>query len=281
MRYILVPALSFSVSAAAQTPEKHAPPPRATPLIQDNSFLVEEAYNQGRGIVQHISTFSRAAGGGGWAYSFTQEWPVPGQRHQLSYTIPVNRTGEAGNGGGTGLGDIALNYRYQIGGGEGEATAFAPRITAMLPTGASRRGLGAGGAGLQVNLPFSAELSASLVVHSNAGATYTARARDALGNRAATLDVSLAQSVIWLARPRVNLMLEAAWTRTQEVTGPGRTERGTELLLSPGVRGAIDLRSGLQIVPGLAVPIGLGPSRGERSVFVYLSFEHPFANQTR
>ena len=27
------------------------------PVIQDNSFLVEEAYNQEAGIVQHISTF--------------------------------------------------------------------------------------------------------------------------------------------------------------------------------------------------------------------------------
>jgi len=26
----------------------------------------------------------------------------------------------------------------------------------------------------------------------------------------------------------------------------------------------------------LAFPIGVGPSRGEKSVFFYLSFEHPF-----
>jgi hypothetical protein len=32
----------------------------------------------------------------------------------------------------------------------------------------------------------------------------------------------------------------------------------------------------LQIVPGLALPIGLGPIAGERGVFAYLSFEHPF-----
>lgn len=274
MRYVALFALLLSaVNARAQ--ER---PVRPTPLIQDNSFLVEEAYNQGPGIVQHISTFERAARGGGWAYSLTQEWPMPGQRHQLSYTVPVSRTDEA-SGSSAGLGDVAVHYRYQIGGAQGEATAFAPRLTVVLPSGASRRGLGAGGAGLQFNLPFSAELPAALVVHSNAGATYTARARDASGSAAATTDVLLGQSVIWLVRPRVNLMLEAAWSRTQDVVGSGRTERGTELLLSPGIRGAIDLRSGLQIVPGLAFPIGLGPSRGERSVFVYLSLEHPFANQ--
>ena len=274
MRYLAVVALLLrATDALAQ--ERPAGP---SPLIHDNSFLIEEAYNQGPGIVQHISTFSRTARGGGWAYSFTQEWPVPGQRHQLSYTIPIGRTDEA-SGSSAGLGDVAVHYRYQVGGAEGQATAFAPRLTVVLPSGASRRGLGAGGAGLQFNLPFSAELPASLVTHSNAGATYTARARDASGSEAATVDVTLGQSVIWLVRPRLNLMLEAAWSRTQEVVGPGRTERGTELLLSPGLRGAIDLRSGLQIVPGLAFPIGLGPSRGERSVFVYLSLEHPFANQ--
>jgi len=99
------------------------------------------------------------------------------------------------------------------------------------------------------------------------------------GNRAAALDYTLAQSIIWLARPKLNFMLEATWTRAQEVVGPGDTQAATEFLVSPGVRGAIDLPSGLQIVPGLAFPIGVGPSRGERSVFLYLSLEHAFARQ--
>jgi hypothetical protein len=29
-------------------------------------------------------------------------------------------------------------------------------------------------------------------------------------------------------------------------------------------------------VPGIALPIGVGASRGEKAVFLYLSFEHPF-----
>jgi len=71
-------------------------------------------------------------------------------------------------------------------------------------------------------------------------------------------------------------MLESTWSADQEVTGSGRTERSTEVLLSPGLRGAIDFASGLQIVPGIAFPFGIGSSRGERAVFAYLSFEHPF-----
>jgi hypothetical protein len=34
--------------------------------------------------------------------------------------------------------------------------------------------------------------------------------------------------------------------------------------------------SGLQKVPGIAFQIGLGPSRREHGLFMYLSFEHPF-----
>ncbi|HZK78257.1 MAG TPA: hypothetical protein VFC35_05065 [Gemmatimonadaceae bacterium] len=51
--------------------------------------------------------------------------------------------------------------------------------------------------------------------------------------------------------------------------------------ISPGVRAAFNFASGLQIVPGIAFPIGVGPSSGERGAFIYLSFEHPFNDQGR
>jgi hypothetical protein len=41
---------------SAAQPSSSAP---AAPGIQDNSFLVEEAYNQNFGVVQHISSFTR------------------------------------------------------------------------------------------------------------------------------------------------------------------------------------------------------------------------------
>lgn len=198
-----------------------------------------------------------------------------GQTHQLSYTVPLGRNGEAPTGA-TGLGDIALNYRYQIGGGERDGFALAPRATLLLPTGASRRALGSGGTGFQVNLPYSVELPARFVAHSNAGMTYTPRARDTDGNSAATRSFMLGQSLIWLAHPKLNLMLESTWISAQGVVGPRQTARTNEFLLSPGLRGAIDFPSGLQIVPGIAFPFGIGSSRGERAVFMYLSFEHPF-----
>src|SRR5918911_1163692 len=112
--------------------------------IQDNSFLLEEAYNQEAGVVQHISAFQRIEDGD-WNYAFTQEWPLGGIRHQLSYTIPVQHSG----GTGTGLGDIALNYRYQLIGHPEAATVMAPRFSLLLPTGNDAFERGTGGLSYQ------------------------------------------------------------------------------------------------------------------------------------
>jgi hypothetical protein len=244
--------------------------------IEDNSFLIEEAYNQEAGVVQHISTFSHPEEGDDWEASFTQEWPLFSQRHQLSYTIPVSRVA-----GGTGVGDVALNYRYQVSNGAVTPVAFAPRLSVLLPTGSEAEGRGAGGAGVQVNLPVSIAATYQWVLHSNVGATYTPTARNSLGDEAATTGFNLGQSAIWLATPNFNLMLEALWTRNQVVVGNDATAHGTSFFISPGVRGAINLRSGLQIVPGIAVPVGVGPSSGETSIFLYLSLEHPFSDAGR
>src|SRR5512147_3224359 len=106
---ILAFLLALGIPAAAQTPTLA---PSDSP-IQDNSFLVEEAYNQEFGVVQHISSFTRFWNSKDWVYTFTQEWPVPGQRHQVSYTVAVQHAG-AFPGSGAGVGDSLINYRYQL-----------------------------------------------------------------------------------------------------------------------------------------------------------------------
>jgi hypothetical protein len=251
---------------------------RAQEPIRDNSFLIEEAYNQEKGVVQHISAFSRGAGSGDWLYSFTQEWPLGGERHQLSFTLPVQEV-HSGLLASAGVGDVAVSYRYQALGVGGGAVAFSPRLSVLAPTGRSRDGLGAGGAGLQVNLPLSWGWGRHLVTHWNAGATHTFSARGRDGSQAGTNALSLGQSVVWLAHPRVNLMLETSYLRAQAVSGPRSTATSDALFVSPGVRWSHDLRGGLQIVPGVAFPIGVGPSRGEHALFLYLSLEHPFQRQ--
>ena len=261
--------------AQQSSPPNPAPPAQSdSKPIQDNSFLIEEAYNQDAGVVQHINTFMRQRNGD-WAYSFTQEWPVPGIRHQLSYTIPVMGFGDRADGG-RGVGDIALNYRYQLIGNGDTKVAVAPRFSLLMPTGDSRKNLGNGAVGYQVNVPVSVVLSNAFVTHFNAGMTYTPSAKDQNGDKASLKDFNLGQSTIWLARPNFNVMLEWLWTSEASVVGQRLTERNDGLLVNPGVRWAYNFKSGLQIVPGVSVPLGLGPSSGQRGIFLYLSFEHPF-----
>lgn len=243
--------------------------------IEDNSFLIEEAYNQEKNVIQHISSFTRLWDSKDWGYTFTQEWPFPGhQKHQLSYTIGAVSSG-AFRANGAGFGDTLLNYRYQLVGGGGQKYAFSPRFSVLVPTGSASAGRGSGGLGVQTNLPLSVYLNRKVVTHWNAGATIIPHARNAAGDRAMATGYNLGQSFIWLAKPRFNVMLETVWTGSESVIARDRTQRNHSLVVSPGVRWAHNLSNGLQIVPGVAVPVGAGPSAGEKGLIVYLSFEHP------
>jgi hypothetical protein len=258
-------AIAAALGASTATAQEAAAP------IADNSFLIEEAYNQEPGVVQHISTFTRPEGGGAWAYAFTQEWPFRGRRNQLSYSVPVVHQ----DGLGTGLGDIALNYRYQLAGRGDHGLHLAPRATLLLPTGSDDRGRGAGGVGFQLNLPLSLRPAPAIALHANAGATWTPATRTPAG-QAATWSTNLGGSAIWLVRPSFNLMLELLWLSTEDVVGSDRTTRSEAVLLNPGLRWAINFDSGLQIVPGVAYTVGLADAEGDDGLFLYLSFEHPF-----
>jgi hypothetical protein len=242
---------------------------KAPPRIADNSFLVEEAYNQEAGVVQHIGAFRRAPGGF-WLLTFTQEWPAPSQRHQLSYTAPL-----VSNEVGTGVGDLSLNYRYQLLGHDDARVWFAPRLSAMLPTGDADDDRGLGGPGIQVNLPLSVELSNTFVTHWNAGLTAT-RARNPAGLRRNLRSLNAAASAIWLLAPTLNLMLESTWERNESFDPVEVTRTDGRFTVMPGLRGAINLASGTQIVPGIGVPFVRFGGRTDRELFLYLSVEHSF-----
>jgi hypothetical protein len=224
--------------------------------IADNSFLIEEAYNQEPGVVQHISAFSWAETEGSWEYGFTQEWPLGSMRHQLSYSLPVVNP----VGFGTGLGDILLNYRYQAVGDGAGPLHVAPRLSVVLPTGSEESGRGSGSLGLEGNLPVSYVVNNVLELHSNSGLI--------LDGEAGTVDARLGASGVLRVRPRFNVLLETVWNSDQEDV----------LLLNPGVRWAFDFAGGLQIVPGLAYTVAVGPDAPD-ALFLYLSFEHPFSRR--
>lgn len=239
--------------------------------IQDNSFLIEEAYNQEKGVVQHIQAFQYMEGGN-WAYTFTQEWPVVTQKHQFSYTIPYLRFDDPEDQ--TGIGDILLNYRYQavLQG----PIAFSPRISLVTPTGDHEEGFGNDAWGVQGNLPMSVDLADRWVTHWNLGATFIPDAKGADGSQADITGFNYGVSFIYFVNNNFNLMLELVGNTNEVVGDGGRIETEDSFLINPGMRFAIDFASGLQVVPGLSFPIGIGPSEGDFGVFCYLSFEHPF-----
>ena len=269
MRSAVVALLLLVAShvAAGQSPADSA----GKEPIRDNSFLIEEAFNQPAGVVQHIVTAARSRDRT-LALAFSQEWPVRGVRNQLSYSIPMIRSG---TGSETGIGDVGLHYRYQLVGATEGPWFMAPRASVILPTGDANRGMGAGGTTIEGMLPTSMEL-AKLTLTTNVGGSITPRARAGAGSTTRDVSLRAGGSAIWAMTRSLNLLMESLWTQSTVTQGSTRLSRDREFVISPGVRWARDLASGMQIVPGLAFPMQVGTRDGDRSVFVYFSVEHSF-----
>jgi hypothetical protein len=250
--------------------------------IQDNSFLIEEAYNQEPGVVQHILNIARSVNRRAgpddkeWSLVFTQEWPVGSRAHQLSYTAPYSFMETGGQSEeeigdvllNDGIGDVLLNYRFQAFTETSRRPAVAPRFSLVLPTGDDARALGNGVLGYQINLPVSKIVSDRWTLHGNAGATFLPDVQD--GD---LTNYNLGASAIFAVNQNLNLMLECLANLDEE---PG-ADREASVILSPGLRYAFNFKNDAQLVIGLAAPIGLSAAAPDYGGFFYLSFEHFFA----
>jgi hypothetical protein len=240
-------ALCLAVPTSAQVPTAPQPSSERKWEITDNSFLVEEAFNQEAGVVQNILTWTRTRDGA-WNTNFTQEWPAPGMTHQLSYTLVYANSGEA-----RGIGDALVNYRYQLRKETAGGPAISPRLSVILPTGRESEGLGDGTAGLQVNLPLSKQFG-DLYIHANVGYTWLPSVqRTGL----------VAGSGIWRVSPMLNLMLE------------GVVELRDSATISPGIRRGWNFGE-RQLVIGVAAPITRENGRSTTALLTYFSYELPF-----
>ena len=240
--------------------------------ITDNSFLVEEAFNQERGVFQNIFGMTRIAGT--LAASFTQEWPVPAKAHQLSYTLLLMHDDRH-----SGVGDTLINYRYQLMEEGPGKPACSPRASLILPTGDFNDGFGDGSVGVQVNVPFSKQ-AGDWYWHWNAGLTWLERAKATFQEgdlRVIRLhqlaSPFLAGSAIYRVRPMFHVMLESVLNFVETIDALD-VQRETIFTLSPGIRGGWDIGE-KQVVLGLAVPITWA-SEADAGLFVYASYELPF-----
>jgi hypothetical protein len=258
--------------------------------IQDNSFLIEEAYNQEPGVVQHIFNWVpswRWTGGreNTFDFVFTQEWPVFSQTHQFSYTLPMQSLWQQDPGQpafhGQGFGDMMLNYRYQALAGEFCGWYAAPRFSVILPTGDVRDGLGNNTVGYQVNFPFSKEFE-RWAVHLNAGMTCMPGVTVGLDPLLAPVigrdlyAYNFGASAIYFLRPNFHLMCETLAIWDQELLPNGDRDRTFQYVLSPGFRWAPYTEGDTQWVVGAGVPIGLTADTPNIALFLYMSFEHRF-----
>lgn len=257
---------AVAVAAAPGGAEEKDPRPAAG--IQDNACIVEEAYNQEPGVVQHILCARRQ--GRDWNLQFTQEWPVGTQDHQVSYSVPylwLRSEGQRAQG----IGDVMLNYRYQALYETATTPAFAPRISLILPSGSEEKSTGSGSAGYQLLLPLSKIVTDRITLHGNAGLTSYF---DVQGRRPTSY--LLGASVVYAVTPGFNFMLEALREWNESVDAIGQIERERSYTVAPGFRYAFNLDAG-QLVVGSSLPIRfVQGTSADYGVLLYMSFEHKF-----
>jgi hypothetical protein len=259
--------------APAAGPPEVAWPRLAAGPLQDNSFLIEEAYNQERGVIQHIVDALWQRDSKDWTVLLTDEWPVPDVTNQLSFTLPLIFPGTTQGHGGPG--DVLLNYRYQLFEEGPRRPAVAPRISLVLPTGSVRDGTGDGTVGVQALLPVSKQLGPHFAAHLNLGGDCRPHALDVdAPGRSERLTTWLAGgSLIWEPVDAIGILAELVGLRTDEFTAHGKHPEN-KLVFDPGVRVGWDGPWGVQWVGGIGIPIGLTDATEDLGVFLYFSAEH-------
>lgn len=266
-RVLLLIAILISVPTSVLGQER--------PPIKDNSFLIEEAYNQEPGVIQWIATVQHFASPSRyWGIALTNEIPLHGMRHQFSWTFPLESENEWDN---RYPGDLSFHYRYQIMDGT-NGVAIAPRLSMILPTGEKRYG-DSEDVEWQTNFPVSMEFLRDFALHLNAGATLSlnhdleSRSESEFSVSEDFLSLWLGGSIVWRAHPNGNLLLEIVHYANDEFRGEGKVARIGETIVNPGTRIAINAPFG-QFVPGFALPIRFADGETDIGIFGYLSFEH-------
>jgi hypothetical protein len=251
-------------TASAIAQQQATQKPAAAPFdITDNSFLVEEAFNQEPGIFQNI--FTSVHDTDQWAFGFTQEWPLASQTHQLSYTLAWAHTPDDNEFGVT-----FINYRWQAMMEGPGRPAFSPRLSVILPTASIESADHS--SGLQINLPFSKQ-TGDVYWHWNAGLTWQPSAGD--GEDARSLESPFfAGSAIVRLMPMLNVMLESV-VLLQEEPLAAATTRDKSFTLSPGLRGGWNIGDS-QLILGFAVPVTWDGGDRNTAAFFYASYELPF-----
>jgi len=269
--------------------EKPANPPFQKKDIRDNAFLVEEAYNQEKGVVQHIFNWvnfwdrTPESNTRNFLATYTMELPLGSQDHQFSFTTQFLTAFEKPLTGPATLqgdvGDTFLNYRYQLLAND-DFLWCAPRFSLIVPSGDKRFGSGTGEMGYQFNLPLS-RYGDLFDFHFNAGTTITPHVSLPLASGLASprhdlLGYNLGASAFLKPKTNLNAFVELLALWNDEIDDVGARRRNTQVLINPGVRYAVCQREEVEWIVGVSVPIGLTRDSPDIGVFAYMSVEHTF-----
>jgi hypothetical protein len=251
------------------------------PAFEDNSFLLEEAFNQPMSVIQNIFNYNldniRYKNA---QFSFTQEIPLTDLTHQLSYTFVYNFAENPNGGMNSGFGDMNISYRPMLL-GEKDWAMVIPRFTLIIPTGKSSDGLGNGAPGFQFNMAVTKRPTRKLVTHLNAGFTYLYKSdrysfsnnENKLAYEHDLLFENVGASIIWYPVRKANLMVEYISNFISGISEENTITRDHQQIINPAFRFCID-NGKMQIVPGIGLPIQIMNGKYDHTgLFFYLSFE--------
>lgn len=261
--------------------------------IRDNGFLVEEAFNQEPGEVQHIFNWinlwdrTRLGQTRDFNFAYTMELPLGSQKHQFSFTAQfltgVEKPDNEPAAQQGGVGDTFLNYRYQLL-ADDDFLWCAPRASLILPTADKRFGLGLGEVGYQFGIPVS-RYGEVFDFHFNATYTITPGvslpvetqpgAPQQFSPRRDLQAYSVGASVFWKPKHDLHFFVESLAVWGEEIDGLGLRDRSTQLFVNPGLRFAI-IQDPVEWVLGVSAPIGLTRDTPQIGVFAYMSIEYSF-----
>ena len=235
--------------------------------IADNSFLVEEAYNQEPGVVQFINVYTKPEQGSDWTYTFINEIPMGSEKHQFSYEIPYSSIKAVDE---QGVEDIKFNYRQEF--IRTDQFVTTGRVSLQVGTGDYKKGFGRSAMGYEASLITSVNITDKWVQHWNLGAGITPDAKNTMGDKADNSKYFWAVSNVYLFSDNFNFMLEFAGSEEQETVGTKQATWESRTVMSPSIRYAYDVGD-WQIVPGLAYPMQVTANPGNNEWLVYLSVE--------
>lgn len=240
--------------------------------IEDNSFLLDEAYNQDIDMYQTILRHQNQLVSDETESTFEFEVPMTAE-HQLSIEIPLFKEHRSFE---TKPGDTLL--LWQIVTSNNVKSRSVDRLGFVVPTGDVDQETGYGVPGVQYLKALSIELGRNWQNHWNF--QYQLQPNGKAGGTEVTQNVhigTLGSSVAYYINDHCDFLFETMYKHRKRPRFGGKIRSLNELYLNPGFRFEKRLEwNQTKMVPGISLPIEVLNERTDFGFMLYLSFEPHF-----